>query len=214
MKKLLLILGVCLVAFSNCKKDDEEATPKASFSPSLTCVSINETIYFTNQSKDADHYHWDFGDGKTSSENSPSHSYSSAGNYTVTLTAYSKSEGKKDTFTSSINVKGVGDIMFWTDESTIYSITVKLNGLSKIITSYYYYTPSCGSSGCATFYDLAEGTYSYSAENLLYTWSGTVTVEDGVCSRWLLYSGKAEKKANPDGQSVEKLTLGLDLDEE
>lgn len=210
MKRALLTLVICMFTFFGCNKDDEEATPKASFTPSLTNVTVNETIYFTNTSTDADHYRWDFGDGKTSNELAPSHAYSSVGNYTVTLTAYSKSEEKKDTFTSSISVKGLGDVMFWTDESTIYNITVTLDGSSKKITGYYHNTPSCGASGCATFYDLAEGTYSFSAENLLYSWSGTVKVEDGVCLKMLLYSSKAEKQANPDGQSTEKLTLCLD----
>jgi PKD repeat protein len=45
------------------------------------------TINFTNQSTDALSYLWDFGDGSTSIEVSPSHSYASAGTYIIKLVA-------------------------------------------------------------------------------------------------------------------------------
>jgi PKD repeat protein len=45
------------------------------------------TVHFTNFSKNADSYSWDFGDSNTSTEAEPSHTYAAAGTYTVTLTA-------------------------------------------------------------------------------------------------------------------------------
>jgi len=48
------------------------------------------TVEFTNQSYDPDAntltYHWDFGDGASATNASPSHQYASSGIYTVTLT--------------------------------------------------------------------------------------------------------------------------------
>jgi len=44
-------------------------------------------VSFTNTSTDATSYSWDFGDGASSSIESPSHNYLSGGMYTVTLTA-------------------------------------------------------------------------------------------------------------------------------
>jgi gliding motility-associated-like protein len=45
------------------------------------------SVQFTNNSKDADTYFWDFGDGTTSTEENPVHVYSSFGKFDVTLTA-------------------------------------------------------------------------------------------------------------------------------
>lgn len=47
----------------------------------------NETASFINLSEDADSFLWDFGDGETSTEFEPTHSYSEPGIYEVTLLA-------------------------------------------------------------------------------------------------------------------------------
>jgi uncharacterized repeat protein (TIGR01451 family) len=61
--------------------------PQASFvaNPQTGPVPLN--VNFTNQSLHANAYLWDFGDGTISSEESPNHLYTAAGQYTVTLTA-------------------------------------------------------------------------------------------------------------------------------
>ncbi len=58
-----------------------------SFTPSL--VLVNRPVSFTNLSRNATAYWWDFGDGVTSTAASPSHTYNLAGDYTVVLTATS-----------------------------------------------------------------------------------------------------------------------------
>lgn len=45
------------------------------------------TIQFTNQSQNGSTYAWDFGDGSSSSQNQPTHTYRQAGSYTVRLIA-------------------------------------------------------------------------------------------------------------------------------
>lgn len=49
---------------------------------------ISNDVNFSNESVNAYTYEWDFGDQNTSTEESPSHSYSSVGTFTVTLNAY------------------------------------------------------------------------------------------------------------------------------
>jgi gliding motility-associated-like protein len=46
----------------------------------------NTNVSFINDSKDGVSFHWDFGDGVTSSEVNPTHTYSMIGTYNVTLT--------------------------------------------------------------------------------------------------------------------------------
>ena len=58
-------------------------TPTADF----TFTQNGLEIQFTNTSSDATAYLWNFGDGITSTEVSPVHTYSAAGEYTVSLTA-------------------------------------------------------------------------------------------------------------------------------
>jgi gliding motility-associated-like protein len=53
------------------------------------CAPVN--VDFINQSKQGDAYTWDFGDGNTSTEQEPSHTYRESGSYTVTLTVVAQS---------------------------------------------------------------------------------------------------------------------------
>jgi PGF-pre-PGF domain-containing protein len=60
--------------------------PEADFSaaPSSGYAPLN--VAFTDLSSNASSWDWDFGDGNTSTEQHPVHTYNSAGTYTVTLT--------------------------------------------------------------------------------------------------------------------------------
>jgi len=49
-----------------------------------TCTGV---VNFTNTSVDASSYLWDFGDGNTSTDENPTHVYTTSGTFTVTLTA-------------------------------------------------------------------------------------------------------------------------------
>jgi PKD repeat protein len=78
------------------------ASPRAEFA--VSCADLNCT--FTDQSTDADgtvaSWHWDFGDGATSTQRSPSRRYASAGQYTVTLQV-TDDEGATDTRSHQAN---------------------------------------------------------------------------------------------------------------
>lgn len=58
---------------------------------------------FTNASTNATSYEWDFGDGNMSTEESPTHIYASAAEYTITLTATSEI-GLSTTLSKTINI--------------------------------------------------------------------------------------------------------------
>jgi PKD repeat protein len=59
-------------------------------------------VYFYNYSKFSETYFWDFGDGTSSTLQSPDHEYTSPGNYTITL--QSSCGGKTSTRTSYFTV--------------------------------------------------------------------------------------------------------------
>jgi gliding motility-associated-like protein len=61
--------------------------PSASFNPSPYITSIaNPTIIFSNTSSGGSTYLWAFGDGTTSTDQSPSHTYTTTGEFTILLT--------------------------------------------------------------------------------------------------------------------------------
>lgn len=59
----------------------------ADFSWTPSIIYVGDDVTFTNMSTNATGYLWDFGDGNTSTDVHPVHSYSAAGTYTVCLTA-------------------------------------------------------------------------------------------------------------------------------
>ena len=64
--------------------------PTASFSSNVTSGDAPLSVKFTDLSKNATSWNWDFGDGTTSTLQNPQHIYSTAGNYTVTLSVSNK----------------------------------------------------------------------------------------------------------------------------
>ncbi len=79
------------------------AAPVTSFSASPTSGSMPLTVSFTDQSTELPiAWRWTFGDGNTSTEKNPVHTYNKSGRYTVTLTA-SNANGS-DVLTKSSNI--------------------------------------------------------------------------------------------------------------
>ncbi|SMD32475.1 PKD repeat-containing protein [Reichenbachiella faecimaris] len=76
--------------------------PSASFSSEQSDAHYL-SYTFTNASVNASSYAWDFGDGNTSTEESPSHAYAEADVYTVTLIATSE-DGLTAEYSSEIEI--------------------------------------------------------------------------------------------------------------
>jgi cyclophilin family peptidyl-prolyl cis-trans isomerase/chitodextrinase len=77
----LLIFSIAIILFAACAK------PIAQFQTPQQTYQAKTAIKFDNQSQKAEAYEWDFGDGTTSTEATPTHSYKEAGTFTVVLKA-------------------------------------------------------------------------------------------------------------------------------
>ncbi len=76
--------------------------PKAAFSSNKTSCDAPCTVVFSNSSQNADKYRWDFGNGASSEEANPTHTFNNSGNFKVKLTA--SLNDKEDAITHEIVV--------------------------------------------------------------------------------------------------------------
>ncbi|UII19605.1 PKD domain-containing protein [Fulvivirga ligni] len=74
-----------LVTIVSCS-DDDGPNPKGSFTTAID-EENTLTVRFTNTSQNASEYTWDFGDGTSSTEESPAHTYAEGGVFKVILIA-------------------------------------------------------------------------------------------------------------------------------
>lgn len=96
--------------------------PSASLEPLFTHTFVTSSnVQFTNTTEGAVSYLWAFGDGSTSTEASPLHSYSAGGTYTVTLTVFDAC-GKSATTTLDITISTTGNDqnMTWSQHFNLY----------------------------------------------------------------------------------------------
>ena len=154
--KLYLIIAFAAIIFAGCKTEEPEAQPTAIFSYSTNDLEVT----FTNESLNAQSYHWDFGDGSTSSEENPKKIYPSAGTYKVTLKV---TNGTLDNSTSTdITVSVAGPIAKFSYSRN--NLDVKFNNQSTNADSFLW---KFGNGESSTLKDLtitykSEGTYSVS----------------------------------------------------
>ena len=80
----------------------------------LVNVTLSEGVEFTDNSSGADSVSWDFGDGETSTERNPTHTYYSNGDFTVIFTGTNQ-YGSSST-TKIVTITEVGTITGDTEE--------------------------------------------------------------------------------------------------
>ncbi|MBP1910107.1 lectin like domain-containing protein [Methanolobus bombayensis] len=93
-------MNICIKAFTK-----ENKIPEAAFVADRRYVHVNESVNFSDVSLFSPvSWEWDFGDDSTSTLQDPSHSYSTPGNYNVTLNASNSFGNNISTRTSFIQV--------------------------------------------------------------------------------------------------------------
>ena len=79
--------------------------PVAAFSANKTSLIEGESVQFTDQStNEPTGWQWDFGDGSTSTSQNPSHTYTTAGTYEVSLTVTNTTGSDSETKSGYITV--------------------------------------------------------------------------------------------------------------
>ncbi|MEZ5017655.1 MAG: PKD domain-containing protein [Flavipsychrobacter sp.] len=138
--------------------------PNFTVSNTSSCTTPLNTT-FTNTSTGASSYYWDFGDGSNSTATSPSHTFTSAGSYTVKLVAIN-ANGCNDTSIKS-SVVNVGTL----NASFTKSTSTPCTGQNVTFTNTT--TPGAGNS---TWF-FGDGTSANSTNAVhRYNTAGTYTV--------------------------------------
>ncbi len=139
------------------------------------CVGSDITFNCT-LSPQPETYNWSFGDGTTSVESAVRHSYSAAGNYTVTLSTTHASGDKKESYTLTIYPKPEsGFRVDTTSQRTVRTLTDTVTHTFSI--THYQWSLGDGSTSDAT--NTVEHSYAAAGN---YTATLLLTDENGCLS--------------------------------
>ncbi len=163
--------------------------PTANFSASPLAPRVGEAVTFTDLSVNAASWSWDFGDGATSTAQSPQHAYSSSGSYQVVLTVTSSAGDLDASLPSQVSVdparpklSGIDVVSPATTLATT-TFTAITGGASGPITAYEIdfgdITPVLGAVSSSFTHSYATaGTYTVQmrAQGPLLDWSPWVSI--------------------------------------
>jgi PKD repeat protein len=162
------------------------------FTADKTTITPGETVSFTDESTgNPTSWSWDFGDGNTSTEENPSHTYTSVGTYTVELTVTNDYGSDTKTKTDYITVVTSPTANFEADQTTItYGETVN-------------FTDQSTGNPTSWSWDFADGSTS-TQQNPSHTYNsvGTYTVELTVSN-----SAGSDKETKTDYINVSVPTI-------
>jgi PKD repeat protein len=202
----------------------KNSLPIANFTADATIFCDNGTVNFDNLSIDGDEFLWEFGDGNTSTDSLATHTYSTPGVYTVSLTAIDPLVPIDSTTTitqlihvyetpnPTITINGndsicVGTsvvlstapvgIYLWSDNSTAPTLDVNAAGTYSV-TVY-----NIDNSACFAVSDeveivlmpLPDASYSFSNVNHLVTFTNTSPEADTYL--WNFGDGNTSATTNP-----------------
>jgi len=142
--------------------------PVASFTANVTSGSAPLTVRFTDAStNDPTSWLWDFGDGGTAASRNPVHAYTTAGTYTVNLTATNGKGANTLTRAGYINVTAAG--------APVASFTANVTSGSAPLS--VQFTDASTNNPTSWLWDFGDGGTAASRNPVhAYTTAGTYTV--------------------------------------
>lgn len=175
----------------------------ANFSANVTSGCAPLLVQFNNLSTGATTYYWDFGNLATSTQVSPSTTYTSPGTYTVTLIAYNGPNSNTKTVTNYITVYAQPVVSFTANDTAVCP------GVPVTFTN----TSNPNAPGNATYYwDFGDGnnstlqnpTHAYSIGGY---YSVTLTVTNGQgCDATLVMGSYIHVFSKPSAQFTAPVT--------
>ena len=143
----------CAITHPIVTNGDANSAPVANF----TFTTSSLTATFTDASTDAENNiatrSWNFGDGVTSTTTNPSHTYATAGTYSVTETV-TDSGGLSSTKTQSVTVSGGGG----GGTTTVLTKGVPVTGQSAALNGYLYYKLDVPAGATNLTFNISGGT--------------------------------------------------------
>ncbi|MCF8228363.1 MAG: PKD domain-containing protein [Bacteroidales bacterium] len=209
----IFILGlVSLVVLNSCKKDDEDDQPSAKDPIASFQFEISESNYlevtFTNFSKNASSYTWDFGDGETSTEKDPVHTYAEAGSYTVKLTAKNDAGSSAD-YSQDLTITDPDEAykLLTGEESKTWKlfregVSMSLGPNAEDPAGWWAGLENNGARPCLYFQEFTfyyDGTYEFNDNGEFW---GEFGVFDGMWNYEICFEAIPENMINKDGVDV------------
>ena len=165
------------------KNSATNSPPTAAFTYSPSSPTTQQTVQFTDESTDPDgsipSWQWSFGDGGSSTTQSPTHQYADDGAYTVTLEV-TDDDGATDSTSHSVTVSNQAPVASFTYSPS----TLKINEIVNFDASGSYDPDGSIEKHEWDFGDSSTGTgqklaHSYADSNT-YSVTLTVTDDDGA----------------------------------
>jgi PKD repeat protein len=111
---------------------DKSEPPRAGFAYTPPTPAVRDPIYFTDRSTDTDgeirSWEWDFGDGATSHEQSPTHRFERVGRYAVTLRVVDDA-GLTSAATQSLDISAVPQIV---DVGEVWAVLIGISDYAEV----------------------------------------------------------------------------------
>ncbi|MEN6609749.1 MAG: PKD domain-containing protein [Methanoregulaceae archaeon] len=141
--------------------------PVSYFYADVTSGTVSLTVQFTDSSTNTPTaWYWSFGDGSYSSSQNPSHTYTSAGTYTVALTATNSAGSNTLTRTSYITVSSGSPV------ASFYA-----NDTYGVVPLSVLFTDTSTNSPTSWYWEFGDGNVSTSQDPVYtYVFNGTFTV--------------------------------------